>query len=120
MKKLTGAFPRARRLTQSSGFKQVFKTDIRSIDSRFLVLARFNNLDYPRLGLAVSKRNTNSAVKRNRIKRLVRESFRAHQPELAGLDIVVVSQKGINMSGSGEIAVSLGQHWKKICKCKKY
>ena len=117
---LTGAFPKTRRLTKSSGFRHVFKTDTRSVDSRFLVLARMNKLGFARLGMAISKRNVKTAVKRNRIKRLVRESFRRHQDELTGLDIVVVSQKRINMSKNHELTESLDSHWEKISKCKKY
>ncbi len=47
-----------------------------------------NGLGYGRLGMIVPKRLVVSAVKRNRIKRLIRECFRQRQSELAGLDII--------------------------------
>lgn len=47
-----------------------------------------------RLGLVVAKKHLKRAVDRNRFKRLVRESFRSHQEQLAGLDVVVLARNG--------------------------
>lgn len=44
----------------------------------------------PRLGIVVAKRNVKLAVKRNKLKRMIRESFRLQQQLLMGLDVVVV------------------------------
>ncbi|OYY95374.1 MAG: ribonuclease P protein component [Hydrogenophilales bacterium 28-61-23] len=52
------------------------------------LLAAPNGLEYPRLGLIVPKKIIPTAVARNRIKRLIRESFRLNQNELIGLDLV--------------------------------
>ena len=49
-----------------------------------------------RLGMVVSKKNVGLAVERNRIKRLIRESFRK-QLQLyvdPGMDVVFLAQKG--------------------------
>ena len=43
----------------------------------------------PRLGLAVAVRVAGGAVGRNRIRRIVAESFRLHQHELPAVDLVV-------------------------------
>ena len=49
----------------------------------FAVFTRTNRRrDAPRLGLSIAARIIGNAVRRNRIKRLVRESFRQHQHEL--------------------------------------
>ena len=47
----------------------------------------------PRLGLAVGKK-VGRAVRRNRIKRLLREFFRRHKPRLPAGDIVIMAKKG--------------------------
>lgn len=47
-----------------------------------------------RLGLVVAKKHLKRAIDRNRFKRLVRESFRSHQLQLAGLDVVVLARNG--------------------------
>lgn len=52
------------------------------------VFAAPNSLDYSRLGMIVPKKLLAKAVARNRVKRLLREWFRQHQENLAGLDII--------------------------------
>ncbi len=46
-----------------------------------------------RLGLAVAKKVSLKAHERNRLKRLIRESFRQNQAILKGLDLVVVPRR---------------------------
>lgn len=50
-----------------------------------------------RLGLVVAKRNVKLAVARNKLKRLIRESFRRQQVQLNGLDVVVVVKKDFGL-----------------------
>ncbi len=59
----------------------------------FSVLAGKGEQPNARLGIVVGKRNVKLAVERNKLKRLVRESFRIQQQFLGGLDIVVVIKK---------------------------
>jgi ribonuclease P protein component len=54
-----------------------------------IVMARPNQVGYPRLGMIVAKRLLKRAVDRNRVKRCVRESFRQLFPELPACDFVV-------------------------------
>jgi ribonuclease P protein component len=99
-------------------YRRVFSDGQRSSDAYFLVLARPNQLTSPRLGLAVSKKNSRRAVDRNRIKRLIRESFRFHQHQLAGLDLVVVTRHGISRADNSDCFKSLRHHWQKVAeKC---
>jgi ribonuclease P protein component len=114
-------FPRQLRLLSSSDFQQVFKhTECRSVDQRLTVLARQNKLQHARLGLAISKRIIKTAVGRNRVKRLVRESFRQHQQLLTGLDIVVMSRNGAVQASNPEILNALQTHWQRVTKkCAK-
>lgn len=79
----------------------------------FTVLYRDNGIRAPRLGLAVSKKNCRQAVGRNRIKRIVRESFRLNQNRLPGIDIVVLSQPGTHKANNNELFTSLAAHWKR-------
>lgn len=66
-----------------------------------------------RLGTAVAKKVLKRAVDRNRVKRLVRESFRLKQHDLAGLDLVVMCARGIDPSNKQQLRVSLDKHWAK-------
>ena len=64
-----------------------------SFANKYLVMySAANNLEYSRIGISVSKKVGNSVV-RHRIKRLIRESYRLHEPAFnSGLDIVVVAR----------------------------
>lgn len=86
------------------------------MDTHLTVLARQNGLDHARLGLAISKRMIKTAVGRNRVKRQIRESFRHHQTQLAGLDIVVLSRNAAAQASNLELRNSLQAHWERLLK----
>jgi len=94
----------------------VFAQAFRSRDACFTVLARHNGLDHPRLGLAISRKIARSAVARNRLKRLIRESFRHAQARLAGIDLVVMGRPSVTSLANGELFSSLEQHWNRLVK----
>ena len=84
------------------------------------VLALPNSLAYARLGTTVSIRNAGGAVPRNRIKRLIRESFRQHQEMLAGFDYVVMVRSGVSTLSNSVIFETLDKHWNRLAeKCGK-
>jgi len=120
-KQISNRFSRQVRLLSSDDFQKVFKqTGCRSVDQRLTVLARPNELGHARLGLAISKRIIKTAVGRNRVKRLVRESFRQHQQSLMGLDIVVLSRNGALQASNPELTSALQTHWQQVVKkCAK-
>jgi ribonuclease P protein component len=60
-----------------------------------------------RLGLAISKRSAPRAVDRNRIKRLIRESFRAHKAALPSVDLVVMCRRAAISANNAALAVSI-------------
>jgi ribonuclease P protein component len=90
----SSSFPKQARLLKGSEFKRVFDDPLKQFGPGVLVFARVNDLGRARLGLAISKKCAKSAVQRNRIKRLVRESFRRLRLELPGADFVVLCRAG--------------------------
>ena len=88
---------RRHRLSRSRDFDAVYRQG-RSTSTRFLVLYWFPREDgeeEPRLGIAVPKKTGNS-VTRNRVKRQLRETWRALLPELpAGRDYVLIVRPGL-------------------------
>lgn len=85
-------FGRSRRLRGRRDFERVFADRCSAGDSRLVVYVHKNGLDAPRLGISVGKRVGN-AVARNRLKRVIRESFRLSQHVIPpGLDIVCVGK----------------------------
>lgn len=102
------------RLTHPAEFKYVFDHPCKSSDRDFTVLCRANRLEFPRLGMAVAKKQVKTAVARNRIKRLIRESFRRNHPGLEGMDIVVLVRRGAVRLKNRQILETLEQHWQLI------
>lgn len=75
------SFPRRMRLSRGAQFMAVYESKVRASLGPLMFHAKPNDLDHPRLGLAISRRVGN-AVKRNAIKRRLREAFRLLQHEL--------------------------------------
>lgn len=82
-------FPHHLRLRNRSEFEAVYESGRRRFAGPLVVHALPNGLDHLRLGLSVPRRVGN-AVRRNRIKRRLRESFRLMQHDLpGGYDLVI-------------------------------
>ncbi|MEN8220394.1 MAG: ribonuclease P protein component [Pseudomonadota bacterium] len=113
-------FTRQLRLLKAQDYKYVFERPAKSTDPYLTVLARPNGRDFARLGLAISKKRLKRAVDRNRLKRLIRESFRHHQSHLAGLDCVVLAKNGVAQVNNHTLLLSLARHWQQLShRCKK-
>ena len=73
-------------------FRRVYEDKKKYWNNIFTIYVSPNHMDKTRLGLTVSKKVGNS-VKRNRVKRLIRESFRlSKEIILPGYDIIVVAK----------------------------
>lgn len=62
----------------------------------------------PRLGLVVTRR-LGKAVRRNRVKRLLREFFRRHRAALPLRDLVIMAKKGADALNYQQVAEELGR-----------
>ncbi|MEM6260135.1 MAG: ribonuclease P protein component [Planctomycetota bacterium] len=83
-------YTRAHRLGGDKQFQAVFNNKLRKSSGPLAVLALPNGLEHHRLGMTVSRRVGN-AVKRHKIKRLLREAFRLNQARWPGCyDLVVI------------------------------
>ena len=112
-------FTKDQRLLDGAAFGRVFDRATRSRDRLFTVLCRPNDSDVARLGLAISRKHCRRAVGRNRIKRVVRESFRAAQSALAGIDVVVINQPAAATADNETLFASLEKHWQACRKAKQ-
>ncbi len=113
------AFPRPNRLTHAADYDRVFKRAKRSGDPFFTVLYCRNNLGYPRLGLAIAKKRVRRAVARNRLKRIIRDSFRRAKSQLLGVDIVIMARDQTEQAVNRDLFLSLEQHWRAVARCKR-
>lgn len=83
---------RAQRIRSSRRYSQIYAQRCRVADSILIVCAAANDLGFSRVGLSVSRKNGN-AVKRNRIRRLLREAFRLSQHDIpSGFDYILIPQ----------------------------
>jgi ribonuclease P protein component len=82
-------FTKAMQLTHDREYQRVYAARTSVMRSPLRVSAVANALAVSRLGLSVPRR-VGTNVKRNRIKRLIREAFRLNQRAIpSGLDLVV-------------------------------
>jgi len=110
-------FGREKRLLTPRQFKAVFDSPSGKVPGRnVLLLARENDLQHPRLGLVIGKKSVKLSVERNRIKRQIRETFRHHQLELAGWDIVIIARKGLADLENPELAKQFAKLWKRLSR----
>jgi ribonuclease P protein component len=87
----------------------------RRVDDRFFGLrVKANGLSHPRVGLAVAVKTAGSGVARNRIRRLVRESFRLAQHELPAVDIVVAAKFPTREALATTLRASLATLWQRV------
>jgi ribonuclease P protein component len=115
--RLNQTFGKSLRLLNSSDFQKVFDdAPFRASHQNFLILARSNTQTTPRLGLVIAKKHLRLAVERNRFKRLIRESFRTQQQSFAGLDVIVLSRKGLGDLSNETFSHQLNQQWIRIFK----
>ena len=111
---------RSERLLHSEDYRTTIGKRCRSDDQLFTVFAARRPTGGARLGITVSRRVSTKAVRRNRLKRRVRESFRYHKQPLAGLDLVVIARQEANETERLQVDRSLFGHWIRVReKCGK-
>ncbi len=83
-------FPKTARLLRAAEYTAVFRNaDLNLSSGPLRIRARKSRMPTARLGLVVTKKGTPKAYRRNRLKRIIRERFRAHIAQLPAVDIVV-------------------------------
>jgi ribonuclease P protein component len=111
------SLPHQFRLTEKRAFREIFEKPCVASDSCFKILAKPNGQSVSRLGMAVSRKVDRRAVQRNRLKRLVRESFRLYlASQRVGIDadfMVLPRQQAVAISNE-EIFERLGRLWNNV------
>jgi ribonuclease P protein component len=91
------SFGKRERIRRRKEFAAVYQQGIRRHSENFTVILCNNRLGIGRLGVTVGKKVGN-AVKRNRIKRLLREFFRQNKGKLLpSHDIIIIAKKSLQL-----------------------
>tara|TARA_R110002094_G_scaffold3689_3_gene11917 strand:+ start:578 stop:952 length:375 start_codon:yes stop_codon:yes gene_type:complete len=110
-------FPRSSRLLNAGDYRTVFNgATLKVSDRNLLILATPNQLSHPRVGLVIAKKNVRLAVQRNRVKRIIRESFRLQHSGLPNLDIVVLARKGMGDLDNPTLQRLIQNSWQRLSK----
>ncbi len=102
------SFPKKQRLLKRKDFVNLNQRGRRIYSKNFLILLKKNNLTFSRLGITVTKK-IGKAVRRNRIKRLIREFFRLNKSRLPkGYDICIIARADVSKFKLQDIKKELG------------
>ena len=111
--------PPAARLRHANDFVALRFARSRWQGRHFLLRWLESPVDRARLGLAVSRKVSKRAVERNRIKRVIRESFRAARETLPGFDILVIARTSAVAAPNPALHGDLGRAWQALKALKQ-
>lgn len=110
-------FKKEARMLTSLEYKKVFSNPVRVSSNGVTILAIINDNTSSRLGLVVPKKILKRAVWRNRVKRVVRESFRLSSPSFEkNADIVFIAKAGIKDINNQKLFELLDKLWIRLKK----
>jgi len=104
------------RLITKAEFKYVFDKAHKINHKYLLVLYRPNQKQHARIGITIGKRIVNHAVDRNRIKRVIKESFRINREKVSGFDIVVLIRRQCDLLSKEELRKGVDYLWEKLVR----
>ena len=79
-------------INENSDFKRLYYRGKSCVKKRLVLYYRKNRFTYNRLGITVSPKVGN-AVTRNRLRRIIKETYRLTENLVQGYDIVIVARK---------------------------
>ncbi|OGP90192.1 MAG: ribonuclease P protein component [Deltaproteobacteria bacterium RBG_19FT_COMBO_43_11] len=101
------SYRKLERVNNTSRYRAIYQQGVWKASRNFTTITCHNNQGIKRLGVTVSKKAGN-AVRRNRIKRLVKEFFRLNKALFPdGCDVVVMAKKNIPLLAYHEACAEL-------------
>lgn len=101
-------------LRKNKDFNEIYKRGKSTGQKYVVVFSKKNDLSYNRVAFLASKKVGNS-VKRNKSKRLMRESYRVFEKKLeTSYDIIIIARNTINNTEYLKVQKSLENAFKKL------
>ena len=97
------SFPPKFKIKSSRDFRNIFSEGTKIHSANFILYVKLNSLGFPRLGVSVGKKASSSSVRRNRMKRVLREVFRKNKSAFSSNDVVFVVKNDVSDKKSSEL-----------------
>ncbi len=111
------------RLKSPDDFKRVYNNKQWG-NTRLLTFNVLSNNALPdelsQLGVTVSKKVSKLAVRRNQLKRIVKEFYRHHQQELKHASLVITVKPAARHADNDELRSELAELWVKVLKWQRW
>lgn len=101
-------------LTKSGDFSYVFDSAKKVYGQYTTLLYRPSKQPQPRLGLIVSKKHTKTAIKRNLVRRIAKESFKASN--VGQFDVIILSKPAIATVDKKILRLAIDKQWQTMIK----
>ena len=108
------SFKREHRLLHKHDFQVVFDEATRVVVPPFTLLFRENRLGFTRLGMVIGKKAVNHSVDRNRIRRIIRESFRLSCRRLPEVDLIILARHDIKTFPTTDLTKKVSKLWQRL------
>lgn len=105
-------------LRKADDISSVFGFKCRVSSEHLVALGKPNYLEFPRLVIMVAKKTNRLAVRRNYMRRVVRECFRKNRSNLISLDIVLRITKTFEKQDFNLINQEINQIFNRLSKCR--
>src|ERR1700761_7006923 len=110
----SASFPASHRMLRPAQFKRAYADGKPFSNEFFTVNVVPNEVAWARLGMSIAARNLRRAVDRNRIRRLIRESFRMHQQGLPPVDIIIGARPSVLQADRACLNAALEKIWRRV------
>lgn len=111
---MAATFPPEARLRRPEDFKAVLASGSRLHESPMTFVVAPNRQGSARLGLAIAARSVPTAVGRNRIKRIARDSFRRARSTLTPVDVVVLAKPAAASAATAQLRKAFDTVWRRL------
>jgi ribonuclease P protein component len=107
-------FPSQLKLTNKRAYENVLKKGLKLEFNKSRLFVLENRCEHPRIGIIIAKKSVAKAVRRNKIRRVIKEYFRLSQHRLPNIDVVIIIGKPFDFLNKCQRQDQLNKLWQLI------